>query len=171
MTLIFRGFALLVVLIDQRLGKIRSIFFVLLEAFFEYFSKLFFYVVSFPFEIFVGLNVFDFDFSVEWMEDFLSFNNVIGLILRSVRVVYFCIVHFIHHGNCFVFYTLGHLLNLGFGLNSKGLILLSNFFFFLGLSLCNVVDVEVILAKLEYFFYILSTIEKNVTYGLGIELS
>jgi hypothetical protein len=65
MTLIFRGFALLVVLIDQRLGKIRSIFFVLLEAFFEYFSKLFFEIVSFLFEIFVGLNVFDFNFSVE----------------------------------------------------------------------------------------------------------
>jgi hypothetical protein len=64
-TLIFRGFALLVVLIDQRLGKIRSIFFVLLEAFFEYFSKFFFDVVSLLFEILVGLNVFDFDFSVE----------------------------------------------------------------------------------------------------------
>jgi hypothetical protein len=105
------------------------------------------------------------------MEDFLSFDNVIGLILRSVRVVYFCVVHFIHHGNGFVFDALGHLLNLGFGLKSKVLILLSNFIFVLGLSLCNVVDVEVILAKLEYFFYILSTIEKNATYGLGIEVS
>jgi hypothetical protein len=147
-TLIFGGFTLLIVLVNQRLGKIRSIFFVLFEAFFEYFSQLFFDVVSFLFQIFVGLNVFDFDFGVERMEDFLGFDDVVGLILGSVRVLYFCIVHFIHHGNCFGFDALSHLLDLGFGLNSKGFLLLSNFIFVLGSSLLDVVDVEVILAKL-----------------------
>lgn len=134
------------------------------EALFKYFSEIFLNAISFLFKVFVDLNVFDFDFTVKGTEDFMGFNNIVGMILGSVRVFDFGVVHFIHHRDGLVFNFLCHFLDLGFSLFFKSLILFSEFFFILSLRLCDVVKVEIFLTKLKDFFDILPGNKRKFTY-------